>query len=243
MWRDFSRANALNPAQRHRWRLILREIARRNARHAAPTVVDLGCGSGTLLGRIGRAVPAARLVGLDIETRALELARRAVPRAEFHQVDLSGEEPDPGPLAGSADVAVCSEVLEHLDNPGRAVRLARSLLKPDGLFVVTVPAGPITAFDRAIGHVRHYDLAAVESLLTAGGFDVVRLYRWGYPFHTLFRIAVGMCPDVPAQFTDDRVGRGTEAAFRLLNVLFYLNAKSRRVGRQIVAAAVPRRAS
>jgi SAM-dependent methyltransferase len=242
MWRDFSRANALNPAQRHRWRLIIDEVQRSVARTEAPVVVDLGCGSGTLLGKIRKASAGARLVGLDIEPRALELARKAVPDAEFHEVDLSGGEITGG-LAGQADVVLCSEVLEHLDDPERAVRLAHSLLRPGGVFIVTVPAGTITPFDRAIGHVRHYDLSSISSLLGQGPFGLRRLYLWGFPFHSLFRFAVGLFRSTPAQWTDEHFGTSTVVIFRVLDWLFYLNAKSRRWGRQVVAVAVPNPAS
>jgi SAM-dependent methyltransferase len=232
----------LNPAQRHRWRLIVEEVGKSVDLKSASVVVDLGCGSGTLLGRIRDASATARLIGIDIEPRALELARKAVPDAEFHQADLGGGDNVSSALAGQADVVLCSEVLEHLDHPERAVDLARSLLRPGGVFIVTVPAGTVTPFDRAIGHVRHYDLASIEGLLARGGFRARKLYLWGFPFHSLFRMAVGMFKSTPAQWTDEHFGTTTAVIFRVLDRLFYFNGKSRRLGRQIVAAAVADRA-
>lgn len=39
------------------------------------TIIDLGCGTGTLLAPISRACPRARLVGIDFNTMVLRLAR------------------------------------------------------------------------------------------------------------------------------------------------------------------------
>jgi SAM-dependent methyltransferase len=243
MWGELSLANKLNPAQRHRWRLIVEEVRRSVALTQSPLVVDLGCGSGTLLSRIRTVVPGARLIGFDVERKALELAHQAVPGGEFTLADLSAADFDAGELRGKADVVLCSEVLEHLEQPEHAVRRALTLLKPGGVFVVTVPVGTITAFDRAIGHLRHYTLGAAETLLTANGFRVDRSYLWGFPFHSLFRFAVGLTGAVPSQCTDQNFGLLPTLVFRVLDRLFYFNVKSRRWGRQLVAVSVPDRAA
>jgi SAM-dependent methyltransferase len=237
MWSGFSRANALNPAQRHRWRLVVREVFRKGRLPAGAVVADLGCGSGTLLVELRRRAEKLRCIGLDVEPLALDLARKAVPDGEFHRVDLSAPVLSED-LQGAADVVVCSEVLEHLDNPGAAVDLARSLLRPGGIFVVTVPAGSITRFDLAIGHVRHYAPSSVAALIERPGLRIVKVYRWGFPFHSLFRAAIGMFRVVPSQYTDAHFGARAAIVFQLLDWLFFLNVKSRRVGRQLVAVAV-----
>jgi SAM-dependent methyltransferase len=239
MWSGFSRANALNPAQRHRWRLVIQEAFRKNRLSPGAVVADLGCGSGVLLSKMRERSTELRCVGLDVEPLALELARKVLPGGEFHRVDLSS--PDavlPSGLEGSADVVVCSEVLEHLDTPSAAVTLAGSLLRPGGVFVVTVPSGPMTQFDRAIGHVRHYDLSSLSALLDGNDLRIVRLYRWGFPFHSLFRVAVGLFGAVPSQYTDEHFSARAAIVFRLLDWLFFLNVKSRLLGRQLVAVAV-----
>ena len=56
--------------------------------------------------------------------------------------------------------------------------------------MVTVPGGPRSAFDRHIGHRRHFTPAALRSLLSGAGFDVERVTRAGFPFFNLYRLAV-----------------------------------------------------
>jgi SAM-dependent methyltransferase len=230
LWGNFSLANELSPAQRHRWRLVVQELKGlpRNA-----VVVDLGCGSGALLSRIGLAFPDARLVGIDMEPRALALARCRLPSAELVQGDLDA---DGGTvLVRGADAVVCSEVLEHLAAPERSLCLAREILRPGGRVVVTVPAGAMNDFDRAIGHRKHYPPDELTALMAGAGFRDVRTSAWGFPFHTLFRIALTVAPGTTAGFSDEKIGVLHRALFNLLNALFYLNMRSSRFGRQLIA--------
>jgi SAM-dependent methyltransferase len=244
MWSDFSRANSLNPAQRHRWRLVVREVFREGSLPADAVIADLGCGSGSLLRELSQQSARIRCVGLDIEPLALDLARKVLPSGEFHRLDLSDVGLNvPDGLKGAADVVVCSEVLEHLQNPGVAIDFARDLLRPGGKIVMTVPSGAMTPFDRAIGHVRHYDLQSFAELIEREDLRVARIYRWGFPFHSIFRAAVGVFRVVPSQCTDAHFGRLTAVAFRILHWLFFFNLKSRRWGRQLVAVAYRNRAS
>lgn len=233
LWGNFSLANELSPAQRHRWRLVVREL---RGLPKAAAVVDLGCGSGALLKRIGHAFPDARLVGLDVEPAAIAIATKRLPSAQFELVDLDRGEKAPD-LRGEADAVVCSEVIEHLETPQRALRLAKQLLRSGGRLVVTVPAGPMNDFDRAIGHRMHYTVHELTELVSAAGFDDVRAAGWGFPFHTLFRIGLALRPGTTEQFTDERIGGMHRAVFALLNALFYLNVRSRKLGRQLIATA------
>src|SRR5262249_2498755 len=155
-------------------------------------------------------------VGLDVEPRALELAQKNDPRGQFILADLLAEAaPLPAEIEGNASVVVCSEVLEHLPSPERAVALARRLVRPAGRLVVTVPGGGMTPFDRAIGHQKHYTPASLAKLLEAGGFRPRRIYRWGFPFHSLFRLAMLVAPGAAQLYRDDRLSAPARVAWEL----------------------------
>ncbi|MDP9360511.1 MAG: class I SAM-dependent methyltransferase [Acidobacteriota bacterium] len=234
LWGNYSLANELSPAQRHRWRLVVRELEGLPER---AMVVDIGCGSGALLERIGHTRPDARLAGIDVEPSALALAKRRLPAATFVRGDLDQDTGAVKAFRERADAVVCSEVIEHLAAPERALRLARELLRPGGRLIVTVPAGPMNDFDRSIGHKKHYRLDELTGLLSGAGFEIVRAAAWGFPFHTLFRIALAMAPRATGRFTDEKIGLAHRSLFSLLNVLFYLNLRSRRWGRQLIVTA------
>ncbi|MFN8111537.1 MAG: methyltransferase domain-containing protein, partial [Thermoleophilia bacterium] len=86
------------------------------------------------------------------------------------------------------DVAVCAEVLEHLDDDAGAVRQLARVLRPGGLLVVTVPAGPhrMDWTDTWAGHRRRYAAPQLTELLRAGGFVRVDVRGWGFPLTGLY---------------------------------------------------------
>ena len=94
------------------------------------------------------------------------------------------------PQQPAAGYAVCSEVLEHVDEPARLLRNARSLLLPGCRLIVTVPGGPRSAFDWHIGHRRHFEAADLRRVLSDGGFLVERVLRAGFPTFNLYKLTI-----------------------------------------------------
>lgn len=83
------------------------------------SVVDLGCGEGIVAERLAAlpAPPAYR--GLELNPVALAEARKRLPGLTFEGADLLKRLP----IAGErADLALCLEVVEHLDDPDLGVR-------------------------------------------------------------------------------------------------------------------------
>jgi trans-aconitate methyltransferase len=165
-WEAFAEAASLNPAQRFRRRLVLSLLApvRGPAR-----VLDIGSGQGDLAADLRERYPRAELRGIDQSRSGVEIAAQKVPAATFIRHDVLETEEPPGGLRGWATHAVCSEVLEHVDDPWRLLWNARHCLAPGCRLVVTVPGGPMSAFDRHIGHRRHFTAGALEGLLEDAG--------------------------------------------------------------------------
>ena len=97
------------------------------------TVVDLGCGRGPTLAAVAGRV-TARLVGLDLQPKAIEAARTLLDGydADLRVADLSG----PLPLAdATADAVVCHNVLECLADPVALVTEAARVMRPGAVAV------------------------------------------------------------------------------------------------------------
>lgn len=105
--------------------------------HHGEVILDIGCFVGILLRDVQKANPLLRLYGVDISPQAIEFARENVPEGEF----TVGEVPPLPYKDNSFDVILCTETLEHLDEPVELVKEARRVLKPGGEFIVSVPEG------------------------------------------------------------------------------------------------------
>jgi SAM-dependent methyltransferase len=236
-WRDYAGAAASNPAQAYRRRLVLRLLASSGNEKPAK-VLDIGSGTGDLAAEICNNFPAAELLGLDVSAAAVEQAARKVPEATFLQRDLvSGSEPEPA-YQGWATHAVCSEVLEHVEDPGALLANARSYLAPGCRLIVTVPGGPMSAFDRHIGHRRHFTAKSMRALLEQAGFVVEGSARAGFPFFNLYRLIVLLRGE---RLVDDAARdagpRPARLVMRIFGLLFRLNLTRSPWGWQVLAAA------
>lgn len=183
-WSEYAESAAENPAQDFRRRLILRLLA---GVSASSRVLDIGSGTGDLAASLCEAYPGTSVLGLELSRTGVEISQRRVPAAAFLQVDLSADEPPPE-YRSWATHAVCSEVLEHVDDPGALMAKCRAYLAADCLVVVTVPGGPMTEYDRHIGHRRHFDPSTLGDLLRRSGYEVCTSTGAGYPVFNVYRL-------------------------------------------------------
>lgn len=112
----------------------VREVLRLAAIKSSDAVLEIGCEAGNLLAAIG---PARRIVGADISSRALDAARRRLgERAELLQLDAERQLPF---ARGEFDVILCSEMLEHTEDPRAVLRNIRAIAGTDTRIVISVP--------------------------------------------------------------------------------------------------------
>jgi hypothetical protein len=109
-------------------------------------------------------------------------------------------------------------------------------LEPGCRLVVTVPGGPMSAFDRSIGHRRHFTPDSLSQILRESGFRVESAQRAGFPFFNLYRLVVIARG---RRLTRD-IGRGSATAGTAMSAfghLFRLNVDRSPFGWQVVAVA------
>jgi cyclopropane fatty-acyl-phospholipid synthase-like methyltransferase len=241
-WSDHATANALNPAQVYRREVIFRLLALKDA-PAPVRVLDLGCGAGELDMHLLRERSDIELLGLDMSETGIELARRKVPTAQFRQQDFTKPLAIPG-FEGWATHAVCTEVLEHLDDPASMLRNVRPLLARGCRLVITVPAGPMSAFDRHIGHRQHFTAGRLRRTIEDAGLDVVDMRGAGFPFFNLYRLAViargERLVEDGASGDQRQLPLAARAVIRTFGTLFKLSTDRTMLGWQLVAVASPR---
>lgn len=108
-------------------------IAQANIR-AGQSVLDLGCGTGTLTILIKQTHPDARVVGLDADEKILEIARDKARKTKAEIVFDEGRAFRLPYADQSFDRVVSSLVLHHLtrEDKQRALKEAYRVLRADG---------------------------------------------------------------------------------------------------------------
>lgn len=239
-WQHYAESAIQNPAQRMRHDLIARLLP-----EAAPTdtprILDLGSGQGDLLLKLSRLFPDAKLVGAELSEEGVAISRRKVPSASFIVADLFRPPESLTQYEEWATHAVCSEVLEHVDDPISFLEHSRRYLACDGKLIVTVPGGPISAFDLHIGHRQHFNRQELGRILERAGYRVERIYATGFPFFNVYRLFVvaggkSLTRDVGAR-SSGATSTVARHLMKVFHVLFQANLRDSRFGWQLIAVA------
>lgn len=164
--------------------------------------LDAGCGDGRYLAALDAELPPRR-AGVDISERILETARSRV-EADFRQANLESLPFE----AGSFDVVLCSQVIEHVPDAGAAAAELARVLRPGGALVIStdnarnyVTRGlnaPRTVAVRALGlrgargriesPATPYTRASFRRLLESAGLTVERIET--FRFHLMWPLDV-----------------------------------------------------
>jgi SAM-dependent methyltransferase len=249
-WSAFGDPVLNNPANEYRIRLAFRFLEKPNP---GSTILDIGSGQGQLTLRVQERFPEAKLLGLEYSSagvmRASEAARAAQLGAQFVQRDLLASATNGAEQShfGVASQAICSEVLEHVDEPRVLLLNASDYMKSGCRILVTVPGGPMSALDRHIGHRRHYDPDALREILESSNFQVEKIYRAGFPFFDLYRLAViargkRLIDDIDSESSGRFASKAQNWMNRFFRFAFHANMTNSPFGWQIVAIARLRRA-
>jgi SAM-dependent methyltransferase len=196
---------------------------RRHVRHPAPVLLEMGCSSGFFLHDLRATFPAATLIGSDFLQEPLQrLATRVegLPLLQFDAVKC--------PLPDtSVDAAVLLNVLEHVEDDREAVRQTARILKPGGIAVIEVPAGPhlFDVYDEHLRHYRRYSLGGLTAMAVAAGLTIVERSHLGclaYPGFALVKRRnqryLAAHPDAKKRLVEGNI-TGTSGS-RLLRLLF-----------------------
>ena len=142
-------------------------------------VLDIACGTGELERLLLARWPALQIVGTDISLGMLRQAsvKQANRRASWVQAEAA-HLPFPDQLF---DCALCANSFHYFRSPRKALREARRVLRPHGLFVLVdwcddylsckLCALWLRLTDPAF--CRAYTVRACRSLLEQSGFDVL----------------------------------------------------------------------
>ena len=150
--------------------------------------LDLGCGTGNIT--IPLSSLGYKLTGIDISPENINTAKSKqitgnnpfffVGDAEHFSIEKE-----------NLDFVICSEVLEHLKYPHKALNLIKGILRNNGLLIITVPNGygPYSLIadhlrNKVISrisniqpseHVKTFSLSNIRNLIEEAGFEILKI--------------------------------------------------------------------
>jgi SAM-dependent methyltransferase len=170
-------------------------------RQGPQRILDVGCGDGVATGMVARFDARNHVVGVDWSTRAV----RHAGEHGFHVISGGVEEPGLPIAAGTIDVVIMSELIEHLVDTDAALAEAWRVLRPGGALLLSTPnlaawynrgllaIGVQPIFSevglrgihgrpghQVVGHLHLFTRRALVSLLRAGDFEQITVAGAAY---------------------------------------------------------------
>jgi SAM-dependent methyltransferase len=169
----------VSPAQQHHDYRTVRRVK-------YGKIVDIGCGYGRLLSKIGNN---RELYGLDISPASIKAAVVWVKHGNF----CIGDARNTPYQSGSFDYLICAQVLEHIENDS-VIHECFRVLKPNGKALITVPNGKGPSGRYIPYHIRLFSLQSLKTALVGAGFEIVDAYNFGLyiPLITRFLIMIAL---------------------------------------------------
>jgi 2-polyprenyl-3-methyl-5-hydroxy-6-metoxy-1,4-benzoquinol methylase len=151
-------------------------------------VLDVGCGGGATDAELKRRFPGAPVVGIEAVPAAAERAEARldrVIRANAETLDFGAA----GLGAGTFDLIIVADVLEHMLDPWHMLEKLRPLLASDGRVLASIPnvrnlwllekivRGGFDYADEGlldITHIRFFTLVEMRAMFADTGYEVER---------------------------------------------------------------------
>jgi len=153
-------------------------------------IIDLGTADSRMLDMIHKKYPDVHCVGVEYNQELVDFGKANFPKLDIRQGDVQSLDfPD-----NSFDVAIATAVIEHLPNPGKAMREAKRVLRSGGgIIVLTAPDPFWERIATVVGHLNDdqhnevMNLAQLSDLARKNGFVVLKSQKFmlspvGMPF-------------------------------------------------------------
>jgi len=162
----------------HYWFRARRHIIARLLRFTPKTakIIDIGCSGCAMLADLASA-GFSHLFGLDVSETAIGICQKRGFQST-HVAD--GASTGYGP--GAFEVAIASDILEHMQEDAAAIREWARILNKDGTLIIFVPAHRYlwSKHDAANQHFRRYRKNELKSVVEENGFYIERIGYWNF---------------------------------------------------------------
>lgn len=140
-------------------------------------ILDIGCGKGYILYQMR----SFDVLGVDISPEYMSYLKAKELNAIVADAEVL-------PFNNEFDIAIMTDILEHVLSPDLALSSAYGVLKPGGRLIIRVPVNEdISVYkdcEYEFVHLRSFSPESLLDMLIKSGFRVIKHYYDGFSFNT-----------------------------------------------------------
>lgn len=159
-------------------------------------ILDVGCAGGWMSAKLAEKFPQTQIWGIDIYEAAINHGRRLYPGIDFRVADAHRM-----PFKNNSfDLVICTEVLEHLDNPKVVLLEMKRVLKKNGHAIIELDSGSFLftlvwfiwrkfkgkVWERA--HLHSFSMKKLEKMILSCGFLILNKKKFNLGMAMAFLI-------------------------------------------------------
>lgn len=197
---------------------------------ADDVVVDVGCGEGGNLAFMARRGP--HVIGIDLDEASIATARERIAETSARVQEFHVAPAEHLPVEdGFATRVMCTEVLEHVDDPAVVLTELARIGAPGAVYLITVPDALQETMQKEVAdesyfrhpnHIRIIEREEFAELVSAAGLEVLSQEGYGFFWSIWWAMAWGCEVDAEvdrpwlAEINHPALQRWTEAWHELL---------------------------
>lgn len=177
-WTDWVDMKIYGPASRWlRWLISFQVRYIKTRDPQLKTILDVGCGEGTITNMIAKAFPNAKVTGIDFSLKGIACAKNSYRRNNLKFIHDENSER----LLKKYNLVCAFEVLEHVEDWQEF--LGRMTVSSEKYLMLSFPTGRMRTFEKNVGHYRNFKKGEVEGFLKKYNFYPKQIFYAGFPFY------------------------------------------------------------
>jgi SAM-dependent methyltransferase len=226
-WQSWLDMKVYGPASRWLRSLLRDQIRGLPNPENVKSILDVGCGEGTITHCLAQWLPHAQVTGVDFSETGIQCAsdRYREKNLRFFHDPASDE------LNKRHDLVSAFEVLEHVED--WQPLLSRMAASARQFLLLSFPTGRMRSFEVHVGHYRNFKKGEVEEFLSSQGFRPHRLLYAGFPFYSpLYRELCNLTDSASNRFSTGIYDWRQKLVAGLFYGLFRFASSKHRLGDQ-----------
>ena len=184
---NFIKHTSKNPIQRYLINNFYSSLISLAKPLSPKNILDAGCGEGFTMHNLVKNKIGQTVTGIEFSNEAITLGKKLFPTLDFKQ----GSAYELPYKDNSVDLVVCTEVLEHLEDPKKGLEEALRVAKR--YVIISVPNEPFFMLSNFLrgknllrlgndpGHINHWTILTFQKFLKENGVKI-KILKFPFPW-------------------------------------------------------------